>query len=236
MSYIHTIVLIRSVSLFLASILSLILSSHGAIERTLEFSSISFNERPKGLWFESEGKLHELKSGGSLRGAKHFYSGEETIAFFTLVSDGNGGDRRVIQGRAKIPEGVDQALFCFFPDADSGKGRLPWNIYVMDDSLAAFGGGDIRFVNFTTQPVVGVLDEETLRLKPGALETVAPDSNKEKGVGVKLAAYLGEKWEPFFSARWPYREKVRLLVLFLPEEGTGKVTMKAIPQPIQNAG
>ncbi|WOO39749.1 hypothetical protein [Rubellicoccus peritrichatus] len=206
-----------------------------AKERTLEFSTISFGERPKDLWYEKSGELIELKAGGSVRGSKYSYTGDGSIAFYKLVPDGAGGSRRVLQGQASIPEGIDQALLCFFPNARPAQGKLPWNIYIMDDSITAFGGGDIRFVNFSSQPVVGVLDGETLRLKPGALETVVPDSNKEKGVGVKLAAYLGEKWEPFFSARWPYREKVRLLVLFLPDESTGKVSMKAIPQPVRNA-
>lgn len=204
--------------------------------RTITFSTISTNEVPQNLWYESAGQLIELKAGGEIRGATMSYTGTSPLGFFRLVQNATGELTRVPQARAVIPDTIDRALLCFFPASASADQGLPWNVYVMDDSLESFAGGNIRFVNLTNRPVIGVLDDETMRLEPGANKTLAPQPHKELGgLGIKLAVYLGEKWEPFFSARWPYRENIRLIVIFLVNQETQEVEMKAIPQNILSA-
>ncbi len=195
----------------------------------LEFSAISFDSMPQELWYESEGKLMELQAGGSVRGPLLRYSGENPVNFFRLVPDGQGGKKRVMQASATIPQGVSQALLCFLPNT-SPNAALPWKIFVMDDSSQSFAPGDIRFINFAGKAVAGVLGEEKIRLLPNTERTITPDLSDTEGFGIKLAAYLDEQWEPFFSARWPHRKNVRLMILFLPDTKSGKVKMRAVPQ------
>ena len=195
--------------------------------RTVVFSAISFDTMPKELWYQSGADVLPLKVGGSVRGPELSYTGPVPIRFFRKMIGEDGKERRITEAEVMVPSGIQRALFCFLPNQPGEE--LLWKVYVMDDSVSSFGGGDIRFVNLTVHAIAGVLEETTMRLKPGEQHTVVPDANLH-GIGIKLAAYFDEGWEPFFSARWPYRENVRLMVLFLPDPNNGKVHMQAVPQ------
>ncbi|WOO40288.1 hypothetical protein [Rubellicoccus peritrichatus] len=203
--------------------------------RTIQFSTISFGEVPRNLWYENEGRLMELTVGGEVRGPMMSYAGDSLIEFFQFVP-GNGNElKRLPQGNALIPNGVKQALLCFFPASKSNE-RLSWNIFIMDDSLESFGGGDICFVNLTGKTVAAVMDNERVHLKPGDFEIVDSQPYEELGgLGIKLAIYLEDKWEPFFSSRWSYLEGERLIIFFLTNEKTDKVEIKAVSQSIFSA-
>lgn len=200
--------------------------------RSIQFRAICFDVMPEGLLFENAGKLQSLEIGGSNRGPEINYTGTPLIHFFRLRVNESGEDIRVSAGRVEIAPGVNECLLFFFPRGESS-GTARWDIFATDDSHLAFGPGDIRFVNLAGQAIAGVLDDRTMRLPPGAVETISPDKSEAGGIGIKLAAYLDEGWEPFFSSRWPYRENVRLIVLFVPDRKNGGVRMRAIPEYIR---
>lgn len=201
-----------------------------AQERTVRFTCIGFGEVPQGLYFQGGAGPEEVLVGGGVRGTPLSFTGPMPLSFFILEPDGAGSQRRVVQAQATIPENIADALLVFLPGSGE-PGKLPWQITVMNDARGAFKAGQIRFVNLTGQPVAGVLGDEVVRLTPGQQETITP-ATSEEGFGIKLAAYLDEQWEPFFSSRWRYRGNIRMMILFLNDAQSGKVFMRSVPENV----
>ncbi len=219
---------------FLALVFTLATTTLQGQERQVRFSCIGFGTVPQDIYFQSSTGQQEVLVGGGVRGAQLSYTGLMPLQFFTLVPDGKGGQRRVVQAEANIPVDISDALLVFMPGSNE-PGELPWRVYVMNDARNAFKAGEIRFVNLAEKPIAGVLGEDVVRLLPDQQETITPKTNKE-GFGIKLAAYLDEQWEPFFSSRWRYRSNIRMMILFLPDSETGKVLMRAVPENVGTNG
>lgn len=170
----------------------------------------------------------ELKDLSAVKRSKSYTvkEGETPLGLVALDRERPGGKPSGIE--LTIPAGMEAPLVLVFPDADSPAG---FRAVVVDDSVAGFPWGALRFVN-TTEKTLNLRCEKDSKLVPAshAVVDLAP-GGEARNIGVQLTPENGPD-EVLYSAVWEHDPNLRKLVLILGggEEATAELTLAIIPQ------
>ena len=127
-----------------------------------------------------------------------------------------------------IPDGMEAPLVLVFPDFDSPAG---FRAVLVDDSVAGFPWGSLRFVNATEKALTLRCDKDT-KCVPGshAFVDLAP-GGEARNIGVQLTPENAPE-EVLYSAVWEHDPNLRKLVFILGDgkEATAELSLAIIPQ------
>ncbi|MCB1130876.1 MAG: hypothetical protein KDN05_07075 [Verrucomicrobiae bacterium] len=152
--------------------------------------------------------------------------GETPLGLVALDRERPGGKPSGVE--LTIPEGMESPLVLVFPDADNAAG---FRAVVVEDSVAGFPWGTLRFVN-TTEKALTLRCDKDSKLVPASHSVVdlAP-GGEARNIGVQLTPENGPE-EVLYSAVWEHDPNLRKLVFILGDgnEATAELTLAIIPQ------
>lgn len=86
--------------------------------------------------------------------------------------------------------------------------------------------GSFCFINTTTDPVGGLLDQERLVIQPGQVSVVTEDNFSEKRVPIRMASQVDNQWEMFYSSSWSVPGNKRVFIIVYNDSDSGKLNIR----------
>ncbi|WP_309384178.1 hypothetical protein [Cerasicoccus frondis] len=185
------------------------------------------------LYYQLDGEYLPLRLTTSSRSGVVEYHGPNPIVFYAR----NKGDYAPV-AQAQIPPGVKQALLLFFSREEAPGGRR-FDIKVLDDNESIFPRNSYRFINYSTDNIVGKLSDEKFILDANAAITIQPTQTQNNQLSLQLAEVDDNQATMIYSSVWPFHPNTRKLVILVPPEGSRmeKISMVVIPDymPLETA-
>lgn len=125
------------------------------------------NDFFEGIKFESEdGIVAELEFRPNRRSRPYALGGGPSeIVFFSERIDDQGKPERLARAVGRIGGDVERVLLVFFaPDLRSPPSGMSYSVLSLDESAAAFGPGDLRFLNLTGAPLLARVGAEGIEV------------------------------------------------------------------------
>lgn len=114
-----------------------------------------------------------------------------------------------------IPETITRPLILLLPDKDSPTGIKP---LIIDDSIANFKWGTIRFINVTGEILVFRYDTKNKLIAPGWDPVDVAPGGKTRNFAAALYLRKDLKRPPLYSSIWKHRADLRQLVFIVPSK------------------
>lgn len=137
-------------------------------------------------------------------------------------------DGKPIASAVIIPKGTKQALLLLLPDANADTGL---RLFVLEDDVATFPWGGIRFINACGRKLVFVYEKKAITLPVSWTPVLANPGGTNRNMETQL--FLVEQPErPIYSAVWEQQQDVRTLISIVPgtDPRLGPVAMKMISE------
>ncbi|MDQ8196102.1 hypothetical protein QEH59_16830 [Coraliomargarita sp. SDUM461004] len=201
-------------------------SDEPVIQATL--TGIALERRVSDLYLRNGKEYQQINFYPGVRSASVAYEGPREISLFTKGKNVEGETTWVpvastlLQGFAS-----DYLLFVSRNSTSS-----PVKMLALPEDLADFKTGSYRFVNLTEKNIALKLGEERASIRP--LNFADVSSSFKHGTSYEsLLVELPEgdaSPQLIYSTSLYYNERVRMLYLISPVEGTSKVKLTGIPQ------
>ncbi len=153
-------------------------------------------------------------------------SGEKPVTIQALDKIDKGG--KPLASAVIIPKGTKQALLLLLPDAKADTGL---RLFVLEDDVANFPWGGIRFINACGRKLAFVYEKKTIILPVSWTPVLAKPGGTNRNMETQL--FLFEQPDrPIYSAVWEQQQDVRTLIFIVPgtDPRLGPVAMKMISE------
>lgn len=139
-------------------------------------------------------------------------SGRAVLPLYRQVPAESGETVYAKAREVRLPEGASQVILL---GTRNGEGVA---LVAVKDNLGA-DERDWLLVNATRRPIAFQLGSDTKPrpIPPGEAVFYRVEVPSGKGAAVRVAAFMDEGWERFYSTFWPVYEGQRGLIIFVPD-------------------
>ncbi len=184
----------------------------------LRFRTYSVNQPIKDLRLVTKGGSIKVDVPGGTRSKVMGYRGEKTMVFFKK-SEQVDGEPMVPLAKVTLKEGVRNPLLIFIQTRSREKGRLAYQIKVIDDHPKNFPNGSMKFINLTQRTlylIAGQKDELKKSIKPGGMVSHQLPKGFKGNLPVKIAFKTAKGAVPVMHSRVFPNQSVRDLYFIWP--------------------
>ncbi|MEM1085184.1 MAG: hypothetical protein AAGI48_13815 [Verrucomicrobiota bacterium] len=147
-------------------------------------------------------------------------------------------DDRKPAAEAAIPDGIGEAILVFARAPKGGKNKLPWRIFVIEDSPKKFPNGGAHVANFHGGNLRFVIGEQKLGLKAGGSRGVdRPEKRDDFNMAPVIFQFEGKdgKWTTASETRLRFAPGLRYLMLAYVDPQTGRPRITPVKDFKQHA-
>lgn len=113
-----------------------------------------------------------------------------------------------VMAEFKIPSTIKRPLLILYPAA----GDQPYNAIVVDHDLTDFPNGSYKFINFSPNPIRGLVGKTKVTAPSKKITAFNPSGNKGALLDVHFQYKGRQKWQTFGRTRW-INDKVKRSIL-----------------------
>ncbi len=156
----------------------------------------------------------------------HVAVGDKPITIQAL--DKTGADGKPAASAILIPQGTKLPLLLILPDAKAATGL---RLFVLDDDVAGFPWGGLRFINASGSKLGFVCEKKPVVLPVSWTPVLFNPGGDNRNMEVQLF-FVDQPAVPIYSAVWEQQQEVRMLIFIVPSEDPrqGPVALKMITE------
>jgi hypothetical protein len=145
-----------------------------------------------------------------------------------VALDRSGSDGKPVTIPVKLTADLKSPLVLILPDAAHPSGI---RCFVIEESIAGFGWGTLRFINATGKELLVRQDKEIKALPDTWKAVDINPGGAMRNIGIQMASRADLK-AVLYSAVWEYEPDVRKLIIVIPgtDPQSGSLNLKIIPE------
>ncbi len=143
------------------------------------------------------------------------------------TTDEEGKPAFTVFGRGKTLTSAKQLILLVRKGKKNSDG---FDVLVIDNRIAHFGGGKFLFMNAAQVDIAGIVGTQKFAIQPSKHTIIkpVPDKNNKRVCHTLLYYRKGKEAKPFLSSKWPLSGDARGLIFFYHDPRTKQLRLHSI--------
>ncbi len=172
------------------------------------FTTLGWDRTNETLYYQSQGQPYQpIVLNPRSRSQAYSYTGPNPLTFFIARKGSQGETQYLPIVSASLPAESGEYLLLFVPSPE----KRQFEVFALDDSLASFPWGSVRFFNMTSRNLGLLFDGEKIPLRPLEARTSSSKTDRKR-VHLAILAIRDEKLRDIYNAQWGQDSRSRNLV------------------------